>query len=189
MSIWFTADEHYGHQNIIKFCDRPFLDLAEMREVLIRRHNMVVQPGDIVHHIGDMFWRTLTISEARDIVMRLNGHHFYVLGNHEELMEYPELRGRFHHVAERRHIFPEEGPEKGIVLDHYAGQVWHHSDKGSWQLYGHTHAELPDQDQYLSMDVGVDANDFYPVPLWQVKDRMAEKRKRTLSKFGIKEKK
>jgi calcineurin-like phosphoesterase family protein len=25
-TFFFTADEHYGHTNIIKYCDRPYLD-------------------------------------------------------------------------------------------------------------------------------------------------------------------
>lgn len=122
MNIWFTADEHYGHRNIIKFCKRPFDDLAGMREELIRRHNMLVEPGDIVHHVGDMFWRTLSDDEAVAILSRLNGDHFYVLGNHEEVVNNSLLVQRaFFDIKERRHIVPPKGPQKGIVLDHYSG--------------------------------------------------------------------
>ena len=46
MSIWFTADEHYGHENIIRHCNRPFADAAEMERELVRRHNALV--GEIV---------------------------------------------------------------------------------------------------------------------------------------------
>ena len=50
--IWFTSDEHYGHQNIIQFCKRPFLNLEHMTERLISHHNEVVKPGDEVFHLG-----------------------------------------------------------------------------------------------------------------------------------------
>ena len=45
---FFTADEHYCHKNIIKFCDRPFSDVSHMHEVLITNHNAVVRENDIV---------------------------------------------------------------------------------------------------------------------------------------------
>lgn len=184
MNIWFTADEHYGHRNIIKFCKRPFDDLAGMREELIRRHNMLVEPGDIVHHVGDMFWRTLSDDEAVAILSRLNGDHFYVLGNHEEVVNNSLLVQRaFFDIKERRHIVPPKGPQKGIVLDHYSGRVWHQSDKGSWQLYGHSHGELPEDDGLLSFDVGVDANDYFPVSLDEVIARIGEKVKRVQRKL------
>src|SRR5260221_546680 len=33
MKVWFTADTHFGHGNIIKYCNRPFLTDAEREEV------------------------------------------------------------------------------------------------------------------------------------------------------------
>ena len=50
---YFTADEHYGHANIIKHCDRPWDTVEEMDAALIQLHNSVVKDGDIVVHAGD----------------------------------------------------------------------------------------------------------------------------------------
>ena len=33
--IFFTSDLHFGHMNVIKFCNRPFADTREMKEKLI----------------------------------------------------------------------------------------------------------------------------------------------------------
>ena len=46
--------------------------------------------------------------------------------------------------------------KQGIVLCHYAMKVWPHQSRGTWQLYGHSHGNLPDDPLSLSMDVGVD---------------------------------
>lgn len=27
---WFTSDRHLGHTNLIGYCDRPFVEVAEM---------------------------------------------------------------------------------------------------------------------------------------------------------------
>jgi calcineurin-like phosphoesterase family protein len=52
--------------------------------------------------------------------------------------------------------------KQGIVLCHYAMKVWPHHSRGTWQLYGHSHGNLPDDPLSLSMDVGVDSHDFKP---------------------------
>ena len=52
-TVFFTSDHHFGHQNIIRHCQRPFGGAAEMDEELIRRWNERVRPGDEVYHLGD----------------------------------------------------------------------------------------------------------------------------------------
>ena len=179
--IWFTSDEHYGHANIIKYCKRPFATLDAMEEILIDRHNQKVNAGDTVYHLGDMFWRTLGAMKAHEIMNQLNGQHYYIRGNHEELMNSSlSLRNRFqgcedlatvHYSKALRSCGIQSVPP--IVLCHYAMRVWPGSHKGSWHLYGHSHGELPEQG--LSFDVGVDAQNFYPVSLQEVAAKMQEK--------------
>jgi len=82
MSVtWFTSDEHYDHSNIIEYCKRPFSDVNDMREALIRRHNQVVKKGDTVWHLGDFAMKTRTVAE---VLPRLNGEHHLLCGNHDE---------------------------------------------------------------------------------------------------------
>ena len=49
--LFFTSDHHFGHANIIKFCNRPFKDVQEMNETLIERWNKKVKPKDHVYHL------------------------------------------------------------------------------------------------------------------------------------------
>ena len=51
--VFFTADTHYGHRAVVDYCHRPFVDEKEMDEAMIERWNAVVQPGDLVYHLGD----------------------------------------------------------------------------------------------------------------------------------------
>lgn len=54
--IYFTADTHFGHKNVIRFCDRPFASAEEMDEVMIKNWNSRVRGKDIVYILGDMFF-------------------------------------------------------------------------------------------------------------------------------------
>ena len=46
--IYFTADTHFGHENVIRFCGRPYTTAAEMDEALIENWNSRVKGNDTV---------------------------------------------------------------------------------------------------------------------------------------------
>jgi calcineurin-like phosphoesterase family protein len=170
---WFTSDEHFGHSNIIKFCNRPFKDTSHMRETLINNHNEVVKPGDLVYHLGDMFWHNLTDEECIAILMRLNGQHFYIYGNHEkQTLRCKALINAFVWTKDVENLHVDGLPN--IWLAHYAHRVWNGSHRGAYHLYGHTHNAMP-EDSSLSFDVGVDAQNFYPVSLDAIVEKMKKK--------------
>lgn len=177
--IFITSDEHYGHANIIKFCKRPFADITEMREELIRRHNAKVPKNSnvVTIHLGDMFWRTVPVLEARMTIARLNGSHAFIYGNHDELIAGNEsLEGMFQWVegsnkASGTRIIKWNGHE--ITLCHYAMTVWDNSHRGSWQLYGHSHGELRTFGK--SFDIGVDCHNFEPWSMEEIEAEMAKR--------------
>ena len=53
--IWFTSDLHFNHLNILKYepKSRPFENVAEMNEALIKNWNDRVKPEDTVFVLGD----------------------------------------------------------------------------------------------------------------------------------------
>jgi calcineurin-like phosphoesterase family protein len=83
MSIFFTADLHFGDESIIKICKRPFLDAHQMDTALICNWNHRVGPADQVYILGDLFRGSP--NRLKQIMSMLNGHKHLVLGNHDEL--------------------------------------------------------------------------------------------------------
>lgn len=81
MSVWFTADTHFGHKNVIGFCNRPYTNVDEMNEDLIAKWNDSVQEGDTIYHLGDFAF--LNKVKTREIIERLNGDIILLKGNHD----------------------------------------------------------------------------------------------------------
>jgi calcineurin-like phosphoesterase family protein len=52
-NIWFTADFHFGHNNIIRYCNRPFRSVEEMDQTILDRLNASVKANDILYFLGD----------------------------------------------------------------------------------------------------------------------------------------
>lgn len=80
MRFW-TSDIHFGHRNILEYCQRPFTDTDAMNEEIIRRWNETVGPDDDVMVLGDVALGK--ISETLPLVSRLAGNLFLVPGNHD----------------------------------------------------------------------------------------------------------
>jgi calcineurin-like phosphoesterase family protein len=179
-NIWFTSDEHYGHANILKFCNRPFANLKEMKEGLIENHNKVVKPGDRVYHLGDMFWRTVPLDEALTIFHSLNGQHYYIYGNHDELFRNKFLQEQFVWCRDTFNLKVEGYPN--IWLSHFAHEDWNGSHRGAYHLFGHVHGGKPNP-VGLKMDVGVDCNNYTPVSFDAVTDRLGAKAKGLVYKY------
>ncbi len=70
MTTLFVADTHFGHCNIIRFCDRPYTDAQEMNRGLIGRWNARVRCSDDVYVLGDFAYRCG--ESVRDIARSLN---------------------------------------------------------------------------------------------------------------------
>lgn len=177
---WFTADTHFGHANIVKFAQRPFLSDEEQEklaadprgrwkvsrdtidrhdESLIETFNSLVMPTDTLWILGDFCWgKEKAAKEYLDRINCKNVH--FVWGNHDH--------------STIAHLF-KSNMQQGIIrvqgqliwLNHYPMRSWDGRFHGSWHLYGHVHNrfEAADRDtpHMLTKDVGIDANNYQPI--------------------------
>lgn len=159
-NFFFTADEHFGHNNIITYCRRPFPNVEEMDEAIIERHNKVVGKDDIVVHGGDFTLQPK--AKALVYVKRLTGQHIFLHGSHDHWLDRPWSD-----------IWEKSIDGQHLVVCHYAMRVWPRSHHGSWQLYGHSHGMLePIGKQW---DIGVDNNEFFPLSFDEIKEIMSKR--------------
>lgn len=174
-NIWFTADTHFGHANIIKYCNRPFENAHENDEILTANWNSVVQPDDRIYHLGDFGFGSK--GYMNKILNRLMGQKFFIRGNHDksirgDVLNHWEFDVPYYELK----VDDEEMDVKQlIVLCHYAFEVWNKKHWGSWHLHGHSHGTLPSSDSQARLDVGVDNNDYFPVSYEKVKEIMTRK--------------
>ena len=81
--IYYIADMHFGHKNVLRFDNRPFAEADLMDEVLIHNWNERVTDEDTVYVLGDAFWKNEENSVK--IIQRLNGHKHLIRGNHDRV--------------------------------------------------------------------------------------------------------
>lgn len=152
---FFTADDHFYHKNVIKYCNRPFADLKEMHETLIENWNKKVKgKNDTVYIIGDFsFYKTGPILE------KLNGKKILIAGDHDKDAWKESYRDQWEQIIPYGVNISPHG--KSITLTHWCQRVWKKSHYNSWHLFGHSHGKLEPIGK--SWDVGVDANNFEPI--------------------------
>lgn len=204
--IYFTSDTHFSQNNIIKGNSvwglRDFKNAAHMNDIIIKGINDYVKKGDLLYHLGDFYFGKST-KELMDIRSRIvcSNIHF-IKGNHDHFtVKHPEI---FSSINSYYFFSPKVPPENDpfnspwtkqrICLSHYAMRVWHHSHRGAWMLYGHSHSSLdniPGQVEphksinkfylkYKTMDVGVDniyrlTGEYRPISLLEVNKYMKDK--------------
>ncbi len=195
MTIWFSADHHFGHENIIKYTDRPFASVEEMDSVLIEKWNECVEEEDMVYYLGDFTLGSFQRFEW--YINQLNGKFYFVPGGHDrrwvdpltswwpipgdvgyELIsgEKVTILPQLHHLN-----FPSSTRyPTTITLCHYPMLSWEKSHYGSPHLHGHSHGTFgcmgdsgdvqlpPDQTKGKRLDVGVDCMGFEPISLEEV---------------------
>ena len=176
--VFFTSDTHFGHTNIIKYCDRPFNNVDSMNEALVYNWNTKVSKDSTVYHLGDFAF--LDESSIKDLIWSLNGRIVFIPGNHDKNLIKALEKFNFDGKATLASLihsetFNIEDEKIRFVMCHYAMKVWDKSHYGAIHLYGHSHGSLPDDKNSRSMDVGVDTNNYTPYSIDEILTIMYKK--------------
>src|ERR1043166_7232646 len=79
-NTWIISDTHFGHHNIIKYCDRP----KDSNKVMLDNWRSLVEDDDVVLHLGDVTVWYQTHEAWAKTVASLPGRKYLIPGNHDE---------------------------------------------------------------------------------------------------------
>lgn len=166
--IYYTSDQHFGHKNIIKYCNRPFDSIEAMDAAMIERWNSVVTPQDGIVILGDFSF--YSSDKTKKIIKQLNGHKMFLPGNHDAGRTYVKYFDCLLNVATcgmfkvgKHGVYINHFPYKGSYKDHRERDfsVSEPISQKNFLLHGHVHDSWKVKDNMIN--VGVDVWDFTPV--------------------------
>lgn len=167
-NIWFSSDFHLLHPKIVSICDRP-TTVEEHDDWLIDRINSVVKKKDMFYILGDISMANKEKTEK--LLHRINGIKVLIEGNHDTSIKNSTVWLKS--VQRENFTFNSPSyPNIHIVLDHFPLASWERKVHGAMHLHGHTHNRFVNRG--LSFDIGVDANNYLPLNLEQVFDKMTK---------------
>lgn len=139
---YYIGDLHFNHKNIINLDSRPFNDIEEMEDILIKNWNSVVKSNDHVYILGDFCWGK--VDKWVELLDRLNGLKYLIIGNHDDFKTVNKIRYKFVGVYNYLEI-KDQGYK--LVLCHYPIASWNGMYRGTIHLYAHVH-NTSDNDLY-----------------------------------------
>jgi calcineurin-like phosphoesterase family protein len=151
------SDPHFGHENIITYCDRPFSNAEEMDEILAFNWNSVVKPEDTVYMLGDWAFGHGSREILEKILPTLNGTIIMIRGNHDnkpaewyKKLGVAEVHGGVFWVYKPNVILSHEPyPTKNPVIN----------------IHGHTHNLMHVGPSNIYINVSAEAINYTPVDL------------------------
>ena len=160
---YFISDPHFGHENILKMCQRPFESVEDMNEAMIDAWNQRVTGNDTVFILGDLFYRC---PDPEPILQRLKGKKRLIIGNHDSSwMDKVDLSSYFVSVDPFLEI--TDGV-RAITLCHYPLLTWKHKLR-TYMIHGHIHNDTTSDFFPLLvarervLNAGVEVNGYRPV--------------------------
>ena len=135
MSNYYISDLHLGHANAIRFDNRPFENVEQMEEEIVRRWNDRITPKDTVYILGDFCWQTS--NSWIPILKKLKGRKVLIRGNHDPKHIEGKLRKLFDDVKDYKEI-SDNG--RRVCMCHFPILHYNHSrNRNSYMLCGHVH--------------------------------------------------
>lgn len=157
--IWFTADLHLNHANIMHYCNRPFKNVEEMDNTITKNFVELLRKGDMLYILGDLSFKKSYAEEFLRTIRKIGVEIHFIIGNHDK--DGGTIKTIKQYCKSVQEIKEIKIDGTRITLCHYPMRSWNGSFHGAWHLYGHVHGRWKLKEK--TYDVGVDCNNFKPV--------------------------
>lgn len=165
--IWVISDTHFGHENIIKYCDRPFSSVYDMNQTMLENWNKLVKDGDHVWHLGDVYFPggfqhedENRSSVAWNFFKLLKGKKRLVLGNHDN-----GKNQLLQHFFEKIVLW-RDFKEFGLLLTHIPLHP-NHIIRDRVNVHGHIHNQKSPDGPYIN--VCVEHHHYAPINIEELR--------------------
>lgn len=132
---FYISDLHFGHNNIIRYDNRPFKSADQMDKALITNWNAAVSKEDVVYILGDISWHDE--DKTCEIFQRLNGCKILIKGNHDNIKIDSKLAKCFTSIQDYAELYLDK--KNKVVMSHYPMPFWNGQFRDTIHLYGHVH--------------------------------------------------
>lgn len=158
--VWVISDSHFGHLNIIKYCNRPFDDVETMNETIIKNWNNTVSKDDLVFHLGDVILGRNAKENMKEIIPKLNGKKILIRGNHDHFKTSDYIEAGFHTVYDYPIIY-----DGFYFLSHEP--LFMNENMPYVNVHGHLHDKSYNSKQHIN--VSVECIDYKPISFNSIK--------------------
>lgn len=170
--IFYIADIHFRDEKIFKKCNRPFRDIIEYENEIVKRWNKKVHNDDIVYVLGD-----LALDDCEDalkIYKHLNGYKHLIIGNHDEKLLSKIKESDLFETIDFIKLIDDDN--KKVCICHYPLMDWMEFNRNGYHIFGHVHnktfvngkAYQQIKEYFIdkpAYNCGVDVTNFEPVTL------------------------
>lgn len=158
---YLISDNHFNHESIIAYEERPFKDVNDMTEQMIYEWNEMISDKDEVYVLGDFAWGNK--ENVSNIISRLNGRKILVMGNHDRSRTAKWWMDAGFDVA----------VNGGIILDGFyllSHEPMHLTKSMPYvNIHGHIHSQKMEGNQYVN--VSVEQINYRPILFDSIKSR------------------
>lgn len=167
--IWLISDTHFNHSNVLNFTDihgnlirGQFKDIKEMNEYICDNWQDTVKDGDIVYHLGDVWFGSA--AEGAKIIKKLNGRKRLIVGNHDQIIDVVKT-GAFKKIQTWR-VFAEFGVILSHIPLHPNNLHLMRYQNVMTNIHGHIHQNPSPDPRYKN--VSVEAINYTPINLQEL---------------------
>ena len=164
--IWVWSDQHFGHKNIIKYCNRPYPSPDMMNTCLLGNYLNVVKPDDIVIFGGDVGF--MSENKINEVLDQMPGYKIQIVGNHDLHRD-----GKLYNLNfDERHLcmvvdVVDHDMEYQLLFTHYPMT---NVPNGCINVHGHIHQhDLSDMGP--NINISVEHTNYAPKSLRDVASR------------------